>query len=361
MQECENYSVSIVSINPKNDCYSESYPYETIGINIESRVIKSKFFFIFRVIEGIFKLYYTAKKLNADIYIAITVEDLLVAYTITRFSKAKLVYNANELEGDRKLFRTKFLQSLINKIIRSIESYILKSTDSVIAADIERGKVMEKWYGIKEVEIIRNVPIYQDNITTNLIRETLSINNETKVLLYQGAMGLGRGLEQSILACANVNNQQFILVLLGDINNNYKNTLLNLANDNGFVQRLCFIPAVPWQDLLFWTAGADISLVLIENISLSYYLAAPNKLYESIMANTPYIASNFPEINHVHTIAKAGVLVNPENIDEITSAIESFFDDDTLISRCKANASIAKEIFNWDIEKIKLISIIDNL
>ena len=360
LQESDHYDVTIISIRPRNEKEVENYPYIMIRLPIKTRFLKSNVFYLFRVFEGLTRIYNQARKQKADIYVAITVEDLLIAFLITCFSKAKLVYNSNELEADRKLFNTRLLQKVANKTIRIIEGRILRKADCVIAADIERGKVMEKWYDLEKVEIIRNVPIYHSSQKVNLIRETLSLQGEVKVLLYQGLLGPGRGLEPSIIASSKVINQQFILVLLGDIDNTYKNALLKIANENCFT-RLFFISAVPWQDLIFWTSSADISLVLIENVSLSYYLAAPNKLYESIMAEVPYIASNFPEINHVHKIANAGILVNPESINEIASAIGKLLFEDEFKIECKHNAKNAKEIFNWDKEKIKLISIFENL
>lgn len=360
LQECEHYNVTVISIKPRKESHVSDYPYRMISLPIKTRFLKSKIFLFIRIIEGLARVYWQAKKQKADIYISITLEDLLIGYFITRFSKAKLVYNANELEADRKHFNSKFLQLIANKLIRNIESNILKKVDCVIAADFERGKVMEKWYELKKVNIIRNVPIYHSYQKSNIVRERLSLDEEMKILLYQGIIRPGRGLESTIVACSKVNNHQFIMVLLGDIDNSYKNALLSYASENGFT-RLFFIAAVPWKELLFWTASADISLVLIENVSLSYYLAAPNKLYESIMAEVPYIASNFPEINHVHKVADAGILVDPENINEISSAIERLLVDEDFVKKCKRNSHVAREVFNWDKEKIKLISLIDKL
>jgi glycosyltransferase involved in cell wall biosynthesis len=360
LQECNHYNVTLISILPRKVAEVKDYPYVVITLPIKTRILKSNFFLLVRIVEGLIRMYNAGRKQKADIYVAIAVEDLIIAYLLTRFSSAKLVYNANELEADRKLYKSKFVQSVANKFIKKIEKRILCKADCVIAADFERGKVMEKWYDLEKVEIIRNLPLYHLHLGVNYIREKLAINSEMKILLYQGILGLGRGLESSILASSKVNNKQFILVLLGNIDNAYKNTLIKIANETGF-KRLHFISAVPWQDLLYWTSSADISLVLIQNVSLSYYLAAPNKLYESIMAEVPYIASNFPEINHVHDIADAGILVNPENSNEIANAIERLLTDDDFIQGCKNKAKKAKEIFNWDKEKIRLISLFDHL
>lgn len=354
------YDVTLISIKPTNKANDLNYPYKTISLPIKLRVFKSKLFLLFRIIEGVVRVFMKGRSIKADIYVAITFEDLLIAFILTRFNNAKLVYNANELEGDRKLFKSDIIQKKINSFIRFFEKFILKRTDCVIAADFERGKVMQQWYGLDKVEIIRNVPVYYRGEKTNLIRDFLKLDEERIILLYQGSLTPGRGLEQSISAASQVLDSKLVLVLLGDIQNSYKNHLVQLAKNYNF-KNLYFIPAVPWQELLSWTSSADISLVLIENVSLSYYLAAPNKLYESIMAEVPYIASNFPEIKLVNNIAKAGILVSPENDLEIVSAINKLVTDMDFVLFCKRNAKEAKEVYNWDVEKVKLIEVFEKL
>lgn len=360
LQECGLFDVSLICIKPFNSSPELRYSYKTICLPIKLRSIKLKYFYFFRIAEGVIRVFNKARIEKADIYVAITFEDLLLAFILTRLNKAKLVYNSNELEGDRKLFKSDFIQKQVNKTIRTFEKFILNKTNAIIAADVERGKVMKLWYGLPNVEIIRNVPVYYRSIEKDLIRETLNLSKEKTILLYQGSLGLGRGLEQSIIAASSILDKNLNLVLLGDIQESYKRDLLYLAKSRNFTN-LHFIPAVPWQELLSWTSSADISLVLIENVSLSYYLAAPNKLYESIMAEVPYIASCFPEIKLVNDLAQAGILVNPENASEIASAINKLMSDKDFVFSCKCNAKVAKEIFNWEIEKVKLIEIFKNL
>lgn len=362
LQESDRYDVSIICIEPRYVKKKLDYLYHIHSLPIKSRKLKGKLFFFIRVIEGITRVFFEAKKQKADLYIAITVDDLIIAFLIAKVFKKKLVYNANELEADRKIYNNIFVQKIYNKTIRRIEGFILPKANCCIAADFERAKIMEKWYKLENVETIRNVPLYfHDSVNKqNLIKEKLYLDDTTKILLYQGIISLGRGIEASIIASAKVNNEQFALVLLGDVDLVYKSYLIKIAESNNF-NRLFFISAVPWYELLQWTSSADISLVLIENISLSYFLAAPNKIYESIMAEVPYIASDFPEINRVHNIAKAGILVNPEDIDEIAGAINIIINDSVLVNNFKQNANKAKQIFNWEKEKIKLLNIIDHL
>lgn len=307
------------------------------------------------------RLFLSAKKEKADIYIPIGIEDLVIVYLISKFTKTKFIYSANELEGDRKRIRNKKWNGFLNRQVIKIEKWMLRKSDGVIAADLERAKLMEKWYGLDKVEVIRNVPIYADIVKEDLIREKLGISPESKIVLYQGMLSPGRGLEVSIQACARSSfRNETHLVLLGFISEEYKTRLSKIADDCGY-GNLYFLPPVPWKELLFWTKSADISLVLIENVSISYYLAAPNKLYETIMAGVPYIASNFPEIQHVHEVAKSGILVNPENVDEITKALDKLFEDRSLYDSCVVSSQFAKTVFNWSVEQKKLLQIMDNV
>jgi hypothetical protein len=44
------------------------------------------------------------------------------------------------------------------------------------------------------------------------------------------------------------------------------------------------------------TADADVGVVLIENTCLSYYLCAPNKLFEYAVCGLAAVVSDFPEM-----------------------------------------------------------------
>lgn len=360
LQESNNYDVTTLSITPRDNVKRTDYAYKMNYVDIKTRVFKSSLFSVLRIFEGLTKLFFRAIKLKADIYIAIGIEDLVMVYVTSKITGAKFIYSANELEGDRKRVANKKLNKRLNNIVIGIERFMLKNAECIIAADIERAKLMEKWYGLDKVEVVRNVPIPESISESNLIREKLEIPDEQKILLYQGMLSPGRGLEVAIKACSKTKSEDFSLVLLGFISNTYKSELLDLAKQLDFT-RLYILPPVPWRELLFWTKSSDISIVLIENVSISYYLAAPNKLYESIMAGVPYIASDFPEINHVHQISKSGVLVDPENIDEISEAIVKLTQDESFYEECVRGALLARNIFNWDVEKKKLLGIVDQV
>jgi len=319
-------------------------------VPIKSRVLRGRIFSLVRIGEGLLRIFFRAARHKADIYIPVGFLELLIAFTVSRFSKTILIYNANELEGDRHRVNTKWLNTLLNWVVRVLEGAILRRVDRVIAADYERARLMEQWHTLSEVALVRNVPLYQPVSDENLIRKHLRIPVDHKVLLYQGMIVKGRGLEVAIMASAHVRGGVFSVVLLGFVTQAYRLYLEAIAQNSGFT-RLRFLPPVPWQDLHAWTCSADISFVLIEPLSISYSLAAPNKLYESIMAERPYIASDLPEIRRVHEVAEAGILVDPRDTTAIAAAIETLITDDAVTLQHVAHARKAKQIFNWDREK----------
>lgn len=360
LQESNNYEVTTLSITPRNNVKRRDYIYKMQYVDIKTRVLKSSVFSLLRIFEGLTKLFLKALKQKADLYIAIGIEDLIIVYIISKIHGAKFIYSANELEGDRRRASNDKLNTKLNRIVISFERRMLKSAEHVLAADIERAKLMEEWYKLDHVEVVRNVPIPENISSSNLIRQTLNIPKEQKILLYQGLLSHGRGLEVAIEACSKTVATNFHLVLLGFITDSYKEKLIALAKKHN-LNRFHILPAVPWRELLFWTKSADISIVLIENVSISYYLAAPNKLYESIMVGVPYVASNFPEIRHVHRVAKSGTLVDPDNIKEVSRAIDELIENEIYYKQCITNSLQARHIFNWDKEKEKLLDIVDRI
>ena len=90
-------------------------------------------------------------------------------------------------------------------------------------------------------------------------------------------------------------------------------------NNSNCSDRIHFLGAVNHNELLTYTASADIGLALIENISISYYYALPNKLFEYIMAGVPILSSNLPQMKKVIDDYQVGKYVDPEHENDLVS------------------------------------------
>ena len=53
---------------------------------------------------------------------------------------------------------------------------------------------------------------------------------------------------------------------------------------------------VPHEQVTSITQQADLGIAPIQNVCLSYYYCAPNKVFEYLLGGIPVIGSNFPEL-----------------------------------------------------------------
>src|SRR5262249_20927330 len=61
-------------------------------------------------------------------------------------------------------------------------------------------------------------------------------------------------------------------------------------------QRFRILPAVPFEQVVDYIRGADLGVIPVEPITLSYQYCMPNKLFEMAFANVPIISNKLDEI-----------------------------------------------------------------
>ena len=110
-------------------------------------------------------------------------------------------------------------------------------------------------------------------------------------------------------------------------------------------------------ELINYTAAADVGLSLIENISLSYYYALPNKLFEYIMAEVPVVVSNLPQMAEVVKEYKIGDVVELEEKGSLVNCLKNLLTDNKKLFAYKQNCFEASKRLNWEkeFEEIKHI------
>ena len=79
------------------------------------------------------------------------------------------------------------------------------------------------------------------------------------------------------------------------------------------------------------------------------------------MAEVPVITCNFPEISKVVNENKIGLVIDSHKVKEIAQAVNKIIKDDNLYNYFKDNTVKTKKIYNWEIEKEKLIKVYDEL
>src|SRR5262249_51933615 len=140
---------------------------------------------------------------------------------------------------------------------------------------------------VKEMALVRNVPVYRTVEKSDLLREFLDIPAHVRIALYQGYIQTDRELERLVLSAHHL-HPNIVIVMMGKGIGNVREQLQELIAREGVANRVKIVPPVPYAELLDWTASADIGLTLFSpQYSLSIRYTLPNKLFEYLMAGLP--------------------------------------------------------------------------
>ena len=302
-------------------------------------------------LKFIFILSFNLIKSKASIIFAEDVYTLPFAVIFSRLKNGKVIYDSRELYGHLAGLRNR---KIVQAIIRAIERIFIRGAHKIITTGSLDSEYIEKEFNLKDTIVVRNLPLIAGNFEPFNFRKHLGLNKDIKILLYQGVILHGRGLQKIFEAINRLNNCVFIILGDGEARDFYQ----NLANEKGLLNKVFFWGKVEQPELLEYTAGADIGLTIIENLSLSYYYALPNKMFEYIQAGIPVLASHFPQMKEIIDKYKVGLYIDPENIDEIVDTLNILMNNYELINNLKRNCIIAGRELNWNKEINKLLYVI---
>lgn len=333
----DGFSVSVIGF----DWFSLKENHVEKGLKI-FRIYKTKFSFLFYLQYNLI-LFKELLKADAHIFFA---EDFYTLPLVTFFAKlksAKVFYNSREIYA--------YIGGLhsrpnLQRVITSIEKFFIKKVDLVMTTGEMDSEFLEKFYSLPKTSVIRNIPLYQKPTSKVDLRKQYGISDDKLILLYQGVIIPGRGIPIIIEALAKIPNAVLLLLGDGDKKENYQNH----AKKFGVEDRVIFAGSFKQNELINYTAAADVGLSLIENISISYYHALPNKLFEYIMAELPVLSSNLPQMKNIVEKYNVGDVINLENADELIHVLNKWSADKELLAIYKKNCLSASKELNWQAE-----------
>ncbi len=259
---------------------------------------------IFRLIDFYLKAIRKVRKIKADFVLACDVYSLPIAKCIARTNNCKIIYDSREIYSELASLSDKKLKK---KIIAKFEKHYLKFVEKIIVTGELDKEYLRKIFPNHHYFIIKNFPPRFDSANRIDLRKILNLPNDSIILVYQGMLLKGRGLEKVVHALRF--DQRLHLICFGE--GEYLNLLKETAEAENVSKQFHHLGSKPYWELLEWTSGGDIGLSLIEPISLSYELALPNKLFEYFMAGLPVVASNLPAIRKVYEKYQFGAIVEP--------------------------------------------------
>ena len=195
--------------------------------------------------------------------------------------------------------------------------------------------------------MIRNVP---------LLVESNEQKRSEDVILYQGAVNKGRGLDKLALAMKDVNAKLWVCG-----NGNFMDEMRSVVQANDLATRVIFFGMLPPEELKKRTAQANVAVNPFERTGLNQYLSLSNKFFDYIHAGIPQVTMNYPEYKRINDQFKIAELIDDLDPENIARAINKLITNKELYLQLKQNCLAAKQELNWQKEKDKLLNIYEEL
>lgn len=295
----------------------------------------------------------------SDVYHALDLPALPACYLVARLRRKPIIFESYELPlstlPPRELSAgRRLLQFLLAPLLR----HIIPRCDGVIAVSPPIVQEMSRRYPGARLTLVRNIPPYQAMVKSNLLRQHLGLDAQTRIVLYQGHLQKDRELDRLVYV-AKFLKPNVVLVLMGKGQPETLALLEALMIREGVTERVKILPPAPYADLLHWTCSADLGLLIYSpDYSLNIRLCLPNKLFEFLMAGLPILATPLDAVAEIVQMYTVGQIVSSLAPEAIAAAIHAMLDDGQMLHKMRFNAlQIAQQCFCWEKEQQNLLDL----
>jgi len=294
----------------------------------------------------------TLLRTPADIYHAHDFQALPATYVAARLKHKPLIYDAHELPLTELSIKSRWLEALLKAVVQ----HIVPRCAGVISVSPPILEQIQQEYHASTLALVRNIPYYQSIPRNNRLREHLGVSAETRLFLYQGYLAENRGLDLLVRA-ARFLRPQAMIILLGPPRPAVLAELTALIASEGVSERVKILPAVPYTELLHWTASADVGLALFRpDYSLNIRWCLPNKLFEYIMAGLPVLSTPLDAVREVLETRQVGRVVADLTPEGIASAMNELLADPVALAEMRRRTLLlAREELCWEKEREALL------
>jgi len=319
------------------------------SLPLDNRLYKTKrMFLLFEkgplfYAEYNFRLFFYLLFNRADVLVANDLDTLLANYLASKMKSAKLVHDSHEyFTGVPELQGRNFAK----KTWKKIERWIFPKLKYIYTVNDSIAHLYNDEYGV-EVKVVRNFPLMIENEAKTLkSKKDLQLPEDKKIILYQGSVNIDRGLIEAVEAMQYIYDAVLLIIGDGDIIEDVK----SLSQKLNLSDKVVFKKRVPFEELINYTAIADIGISLDKDTNINYRFSLPNKIFDFIHAGVPVLASNLVEIKKIYSKYEIGDMIDNHNPIHIAQKINFMLKDADKRKLWKENCLLASKEFCWENE-----------
>ncbi len=286
------------------------------------------------------KLFFILLLTKKDLLLSNDLDTLSANYLISILQRKKIVYDSHELFSE--------IPELVNrpkvkKFWAALEKIMLPKLKNSYTVCDSIAVYYNKKYNTNFKTIV-NLPT-KKNVSIGKL--PFYYTNE-KIILYQGAVNIGRGLELIIDTMLFLENCILVIIGDGDIYEPLKKEVTSKKLSN----KVYFLGRKNPSELHQLTPLANLGISIEEDLGLNYRYALPNKIFDYIQAGVPILVSNLPEMKKVIYDYNIGEIVYNREPKKLANQIKKTLERDFTEELKKA-----KEKLIWEHQEESLLSI----
>ncbi|WP_051718858.1 glycosyltransferase [Hymenobacter sp. IS2118] len=295
------------------------------------------------------RLFFYLLTQKAAAWCACDLDTALPMWLRARLGGQPLVYDAHELFTE---VPEVVARPAVQRIWRGIERFIVPRAQLAYTVGPALAGVFEQRYG-RPFAVVRNVSRLGAEAPLR------TAGPPTSYILYQGALNVGRGLENLLAAMPQVAGR---LVICGE--GDCSAALRAQAGQLGLLEsgQVEFRGFVLPEALREVTRQAAVGIMLLENIGLSYYYSLANKFFDYVHAGIPQVLIDFPEYRALNEQFDVADLVADLQPDTLARALNRLLrDEPARYQHLAANCRRAAPQLSWQHEERELRRLYEKL
>lgn len=339
------YQVHLIGRKLTHSAILKDFPFQQR--RIKCLFNKGKLFYLEYNIRLIFFLL-TRSKLDA--ICSIDLDTLLAGTIVAKLRRNKLIYDAHE-------YFTEVPEIVGRPAVKKIWSWVanvcIPKVDLAYTVCQSLAKEFKQLYKT-DFEVIRNLPFEKTN--SEIVQKK---EGQPFILLYQGMLNDGRGLEEMIQAMQYFDKNEVVFWVIGE--GDLSIQLRQLSIELKVEDKVVFHGFKDPSELRSITEQAHIGVNLLQNKGLNYYYSLANKFFDYVQAGKPSINMDFPEYKFHNRQREVSLLLEDLEIQKIVSNIRRLTDEEELYYKLQNNCIIAAKEWVWEKEEVRLKEIYDTL
>ena len=275
---------------------------------------------------------------RVDLLCANDADTLLAVGLVSQIRGIPFVYDSHEYFCEVPELAHK---PFVKKTWHSIQKYFVPKASACMTVGAALAEELNKVFG-RKFYIVRNAAKKRPSIQSQKL----------PILLYQGVLNKGRGLEQCIDAMGTLTDLELWILGRGDIEDQLKQQVQqkNLTN----VKFLGFIPP---EDLREFTNQAWLGLNLLDATSLNYHFSLANKWFDYLQAEVVSLHMALPEYVNLQQEFGVGILLDQLSSATIAQVVGNIQRDSNIYDGQLRQIRLAKNQLTWENESQVLVKI----